>query len=64
MFFVSYIARMDVLFEASFSPLSSSGETVFALVLGGGGTGHTQLSQVNLAAGGPRQSLTSEIRIT
>jgi hypothetical protein len=30
MFFVGYIARMDVLFEASFSPLSSSGE-------GGGG---------------------------
>jgi hypothetical protein len=26
MFFVGYIARMDVLFEASFSPLSSSGE--------------------------------------
>jgi hypothetical protein len=37
MFFVSYIARMDVLFEASFSPLSSSGETVCALVLGEGG---------------------------
>ena len=26
MFFVGHIARMDVLFEASFSPLSSSGE--------------------------------------
>jgi hypothetical protein len=26
MFFVGYIARMDVLFEASFSPLSSSGK--------------------------------------
>ena len=27
-FFVSHIARMDALFEASFSPLSSSGEDV------------------------------------
>jgi DNA topoisomerase-3 len=26
MFFVGHIARMDVLFEASFSPLSSSGK--------------------------------------
>lgn len=28
MFFVGYIARMDVLFEASFSPLSSSGKPI------------------------------------
>lgn len=34
-FFVGHIARMDVLFEASFSPLSSSGErrTRLALLL-------------------------------